>query len=308
LALGFTATSSAKHLPATRIRIFTYNSLNWDDYNAETRALLAGVPGSSAFCQIGIGTDTLSVGIDMPAIADAILVGDVDDADEGFQKLGRTDWRKDLVGDPRGIIYTTASAHEAAEQALAAAEVDADAEAAATRAGHKPQPYVSAVDLSWPTMLCTKCKEKAQHKLYNKTIVNIACRCEKCLTYPPPPLVKDVCNCSGCIPETLTPILKPRPAPTILSTIPMANRISLQVRSHGEQILAKFRKEVWHADSSNCLFPPEVYLLDRLIKEILDRFSQLISLEAVEIFLRPYERLRHQEHGLFNILQALKAS
>jgi hypothetical protein len=46
------------------------------------------VPGSSTFCQIGIGTDTLSVGVDMPGIADALLVGDIDDADEGFQKLG----------------------------------------------------------------------------------------------------------------------------------------------------------------------------------------------------------------------------
>jgi hypothetical protein len=63
-------------------------SLNWDDYNAETHALLAGVPGSSKFCQIGIGTNTLSVRIDMPAIADAILVSDIDNADEGFQKLG----------------------------------------------------------------------------------------------------------------------------------------------------------------------------------------------------------------------------
>jgi hypothetical protein len=65
-----------------------YNSLNWDDYNAETHPLLTGVPGSSEFCQIGIGTDTLSVGINMPAIVDAILVGDIDDADEGFHKLG----------------------------------------------------------------------------------------------------------------------------------------------------------------------------------------------------------------------------
>jgi hypothetical protein len=96
------------------------------------------VPGSSTFCQIGIGTDTLSVGVDMPGIADALLVGDIDDADEGFQKLGRTGQRKDLVGDPRGIIYTTAAAYEAEEQALAAAKVDMEAETASTRAGHNP--------------------------------------------------------------------------------------------------------------------------------------------------------------------------
>jgi len=86
----------------------------------------------------------------------------------------------------------------------------------------------------------------------------------------------------------------------------MADRISLRACSHGEHILANFRKEVWRADTSNCLFPPEAYLSDRLIKEILDRFLQLISLKAVKIFLQPYERLKHQEHGLFNVLQALK--
>ena len=74
-----------------------YNSLNWDNHNAETRKLLAGIPGTSDYCQIGIGTDTLSVGVDMPAIADAILIGDVDDSDEAFQKFGRLARRVGLV-------------------------------------------------------------------------------------------------------------------------------------------------------------------------------------------------------------------
>jgi hypothetical protein len=54
-----------------------YNSLNWDSYNAETRTLLAGIPGSTSYCQIGICTDTLSVGVDMPASLDGIIFGDV---------------------------------------------------------------------------------------------------------------------------------------------------------------------------------------------------------------------------------------
>lgn len=78
--------------------ICLYNSLNWDNYNTKTHALLAGVPGTTAYCQIGIGTDTLSVGVDMPAIADAILIGDIEDADEAFQKIGHTGQRADLVG------------------------------------------------------------------------------------------------------------------------------------------------------------------------------------------------------------------
>jgi hypothetical protein len=59
-------------------------------------------------------------------------------------------------------------------------------------------------------------------------------------------------------------------------------------------------------DTLNCMLPPEVYLLDRLIKEILDQFSQLISLEAVKAFINPHKHLMHQEHHLFSFLQTLK--
>jgi hypothetical protein len=138
----------------------------------------------------------------MPAIADAILVGDINDADKAFQKFGRTGRRQNLVGDPRGIAYMTASAHEAVEQALAAAELAVDADTVSTTAGHKPQTYIVEVDLSWPTMICTDCKELVQHKLYNEEVVEIACTCDTCLANPPLALTDHVCNCSGCVPET----------------------------------------------------------------------------------------------------------
>src|SRR6202051_751240 len=106
--------------------------------------------------------------------------------------------------------------------------------------------------------------------------------------------------------STLPNISKPRPPPTVLSTIPHSDRISTQARAHGEITLAKFRKDVWRADTLNCMLPPEVFLPDRLIKEILDRFSQLTTVKAIKIFLEPYQRLKHQEHALFCVLQALK--
>jgi len=216
----FTVTYSAKQPPGDCDRnIHLYNSLNWDDYNLETCTLLAGVPGSTEYCQIGIGTNTLSVSVDMPVIADAILIGDIDDVDEGFQKIRQTGQREDLVCGSRGIIYTTSAAHGAAEQALTAAEVAVAAETASIETGHKPRTYLLQVDLSWPTMICTKCKEKGQHKLYNKGIVNKICTCDTCLANPSPPIMNYVCNCSGCLLEILMPVLKPCPAPTILSTI-----------------------------------------------------------------------------------------
>jgi hypothetical protein len=139
-----------------------YNSLNWDDHNAETHKLLAGIPGKSAYCQIGIGTDTLSVGVDMPAIADGILVGDIDDSDEAFQKFGRLGRRLGLVLNPRGIVYTSPVALEAAKQVMAATKYD-EVENSKTP--------IPVTDLSWPTMLTAKCKTKGQHMLYNEGII-----------------------------------------------------------------------------------------------------------------------------------------
>jgi hypothetical protein len=42
------------------------------------------------------------------------------------------------------------------------------------------------------------------------------------------------------------------------------------------------------------------------MKEILDKFSLLKSLEAVTDILAPYERLKNQERSLFHILTALQ--
>jgi hypothetical protein len=53
----------------------------------------------------------------------------------------------------------------------------------------------------------------------------------------------------------------------------------MAVREHGIVILTKFCKDVWRADIRNSLFHPEAYLSDRLIKEILDKFSITADLQ-----------------------------
>ncbi|KAJ7472481.1 P-loop containing nucleoside triphosphate hydrolase protein [Mycena latifolia] len=70
-------------------RICMYNFLNWESHNKETRELLTHAPGGDDYCQIVIGTNSLSVGVGMPAQLDAVMIGDVDDSDDFFQKLGR---------------------------------------------------------------------------------------------------------------------------------------------------------------------------------------------------------------------------
>ena len=142
---------------------------------------MGGIPGTSDYCQIGIGTDTLSVGVDMPAIADAILIGDIDDSNGAFQKFGRLARRVGLVLNPRGIVYTTATALETAEQAIAAAENDEED----GKPNSKTEFSLSTIYLSWPTMLTIKCKEMGQHKLYNRDVVDAVCFCRTCGLIPP---------------------------------------------------------------------------------------------------------------------------
>jgi len=88
--------------------------------------------------------------------------------------------------------------------------------------------------------------------------------------------------------------------------IPVKDRISTAARAHGIVALTKFRKEVWRADTSNCLLHPDAYLSDRLMKEILDKFSLLKSVDRVASILAPHERLKNQEHNLFRLLMTFQ--
>ncbi|KAJ7603934.1 hypothetical protein B0H17DRAFT_890892, partial [Mycena rosella] len=90
------------HERATRIRM--YSSMNFPSHNTTTRNLI-NEPNVNTASQIVIGTDTLSVGVDMASRQDVVIIGDVEDADELFQKGGRVGRRRNLVSDARVIVY-----------------------------------------------------------------------------------------------------------------------------------------------------------------------------------------------------------
>ncbi|KAJ7939858.1 hypothetical protein B0H13DRAFT_1850065 [Mycena leptocephala] len=96
-------------------RIRVYNSMNFESHNAATRKLLDN-PEIESGCQIVIGTDTLSVGINIPVRQDAIVIGDVEDADELMQEGSRVGRDRKLVKDARLIVYVTPAARAAAEK------------------------------------------------------------------------------------------------------------------------------------------------------------------------------------------------
>src|SRR5882762_5577912 len=63
---------------------------------------------------------------------------------------------------------------------------------------------------------------------------------------------------------------------------------------------------IWRADSDNCILGPEIYMPDNLIKEVLDRWSQLDSLSTFSQFLAPYPQLRDHAHQLLDLSEVMQ--
>ncbi|KAJ7703573.1 hypothetical protein B0H17DRAFT_1127196 [Mycena rosella] len=212
-----------------RTRIRLYNSMNFDSHNEETRGLLKN-PDIDSSCQIVIGTDTLSVGINIAFRQDAIIIGDVEDADELVQKGGRVGRDRKLVNDARVIVYVTQAAHAAAEKALRERDLPLAAKS-------------TPPDLSMVEMTVAKCKIEAQNRLYNNPPSDPPCKCLSCVDDPPPP-ARTLCNCSGCLPETIKPPPKPSAAPKPIDEIPKHKRLSKLQRAHGTNRLLALQRDI----------------------------------------------------------------
>ncbi|KAF8149766.1 P-loop containing nucleoside triphosphate hydrolase protein [Mycena galopus ATCC 62051] len=275
-------------------RIRLYNSMNFESHNAATRKLLDN-PDMAAGCQIVIGTDALSVGVNIPVRQDAIVIGDVDDVDELIQKGGPVGRNQKLVHDARLIVYVTASAIAAAEKAIKAKDLPLPAK-------------TSPPDLSMPEMIVSSCKVEAQNRLYNNPISDPPCTCTTCTSIPPR-LPRPACNCSGCISENLTAPAKSAAAPKPIDGIPKRKRLTKLQRAHGTARLLVFQREVWRqADITITSFlTPEVFLSSSLIKTILDVYSIVVSSQTeLNQLLEPHKRLDGHHVALFELLQEMK--
>ena len=93
-----------------------YNALNSANFNAETRTLME----EDSTCLIAIGTDTMSVGVDISCIEDVIVIGEPEDVDDLFQKFGRVGRDKLRIMDARAILYLGEGAIESAHRIVEA--------------------------------------------------------------------------------------------------------------------------------------------------------------------------------------------
>ncbi|KAJ7219863.1 P-loop containing nucleoside triphosphate hydrolase protein [Mycena rebaudengoi] len=255
-------------------RLRMYNSLNFESYNAATRDLMSLDANDPNYCQVIIGTDTLSVGVAMRARVDAVLIGDVDDTNELLQKLG-----------PRNL----------ATKLLAE---DADATV---------KPGQSPPDLSMARLIVADCKVQEQNLIYNNPLSDPICSCDSCTENPPPPPPTS-CNCSGCFPEsTSTSTVAPH-ASKSSNNIPTKDRLTKLQKAYGTEQLLQLRLEIWRASdqSKYWMYPPETYLSDRLISTILNNFSRLRNLEHIAVLIQPHPLLAAYPPCILEFLQTMK--
>lgn len=151
-------------------------------------------------------------------------------------------------------------------------------------------------------MIIAPCKVEVQDRLCNNPT-----ECATCVSSPPPS--RSACNCSGCVPESLTPPAKPAAAVKAIDLIPKHKRLSKLQRTHGEARLHAFQRDIWRQVDvvATSFLPPEAFFPSILIKQILDLYNTLISSADALVKLVSTHRRLHGHHGaLFRLLVELK--
>jgi hypothetical protein len=286
--------SQVSNDPDVNKRIRLYNSLNWPEFNAETRKMME----EDVDCLIAIGTDTMSVGVDLSCVEDVLVLDDPEDVDDLFQKYGRVGRNKKRVTDARGILYLSEGAVERAKRVV-------DAEVSNDPGKLKKG---DTMDVSIAQMVLASCKVDEQDRQYNNPKDDIPCNCHTCRENPPRRRVQP-CNCSGCMPESLDEpeIVKPNVSESKL-TMPRRDRLTKPMRELGTKRLQAFRMSLWeNADEAECgMLPPVVFLPDSDIKSILDFFALLQTEEDLTLLLARNPFLGNNYSVLFTVIRTLR--
>ncbi|KAF4604313.1 hypothetical protein EYR38_004735 [Pleurotus pulmonarius] len=251
-------------------RLRMYNSLNWESFNAKTRELLQQMPELGALPCIAIGTDTLSVGVDIPHCQDVVIIleNEADaDLDDILQKIGRAGRHPQHVQDPRGIIYITRTM----SRSLASADLDSSV---------------------FGCFLSASCKTAVLDEIYDNPTSDAPCFCTRCSMVSNTTTDRP-CRCSGCQPEAVPP---PSTSSKQQEPTPAKHRLTKAMREYATADLLTFRLEIWrHADPhTEWMLPPQVFLPDSVITSILNSYHLLCAengLRKLTELLQPHQYL-----------------
>ncbi|KAF9487043.1 hypothetical protein BDN71DRAFT_1514360 [Pleurotus eryngii] len=251
-------------------RLRMYNSLNWESFNTKTRELLQQIPELGALPCIAIGTDTLSVGVDIPHCQDVVIIleNEADtDLDDILQKIGCAGRHPQHVQDPRGIIYITRTM----SRSLVSADLNSSV---------------------FGRFLSASCKTAVLDEIYDNPSSDPPCFCTRCS------MVSNTttdfpCRCSGCQPEAV-----PLPSTSSKQQEPTLakHRLTKAMREYATADLLALRLEIWHhADPyTEWMLPPQVFLSDLAITSILNSYHLLCAengLLKLTDLLQPHQYL-----------------
>jgi hypothetical protein len=160
------------------------------------------------------------------------------------------------------------------------------------------------MDISMARFLLSNCLPAHQDVEFDNPINDPPCTCETCRGEPRPSH-PNPCNCSKCLPEALpTKSKQRRTAPAI----PMADRLTDDMRSVATQRLIAFRTKLWRAadEIECCVVPPVAFLSGIVIKKILDSFSLLHSVTDLDPIIQDETYLVPHRDALWQVISAFE--
>jgi Helicase conserved C-terminal domain len=275
--------------PKAEKHIRLYNALNAPTFNAETRKMME----ENDMCLITVGTDTMSVGVDLSCIRDVLIIGEPEDVDDLFQKFGRAGRNRTLVTDARGMLYLGPGAQDSAKR-IVDAKLTND---------HGKLRKGDTMDISLAEMVLASCKVDEQNRQYSNPTDETLCGCLACREHPPQSRVQP-CNCSGCTPELSLVLPLAEKTSKSTSSIPKAKRLTKIMRALGTRKLIEFRLAVWErADEKQFgLLPPPVFLPDLNIKLLLDCFALVTTVDELKYLLRHNQLICGNLDELFAVI------
>ncbi|KAI1787621.1 P-loop containing nucleoside triphosphate hydrolase protein, partial [Ganoderma leucocontextum] len=281
---------------AKRVRM--YNALNWPSYNTETRRLMEHDPDA----QIIVATASFMVGLDLPNIADVVIIGALVSADEHIQWEGRPGRDPAIVKDARCITYVTKKTVQTARALL-----DGKTPPGSKKSTPGKKKPTVQMEMSMVRLLLAKCATAEQNILYSNPAVDPPCSCPRCSTLAssvanPPP-----CRCSGCLPEDDPPPAPPRKR-TDMNPVSRKQRLTRPMRAVGVKKLQATRMSIYRKMDSAAAraLPPEMFFPDTTIKLILDRFALIDSLAALHELLADNADLAPWLDELWRTVQGLQ--
>jgi len=239
-----------------------YNALNWRDYNLRTRELMRKPDG----CRVIVATDILMVGINFPDIDDVIIIGHPPHPNDYLQKVGRVGRDHSLVPNPRGIMYITAYAANAASKQLGTKQPNRSKAKSQlgqqkTRKAKKCKTSgkgTASMSKQMAELIVPGCKTAALDRMYKN----------------PPHDNLLQCNCSGCVPE-----LETNKQPPKRRAKAEAFTLTKEMKESAAKRFVALRRKIFAEEvqsvATNPFFVLPEMLPNELISNIIDKLPQL---------------------------------